>query len=162
MGGRDVRLCMCYFILMLMAVGCQKDSARDSCNGAVPAKAEFFVRENLSDTAFIADTVFRDNYVTFEAIGSYYSTVWSIGSDPREFTPQSFTLSFANFLGTVDINLTGKDTPYTKCFPSDNGVYPVSKKLTIVEQVQKPNLTLSPIVGSYKGVIKNLPRISLL
>ena len=70
-----------FFILMMMAVGCQKDSARDSCNGAVPAKAEFFVRENLSDTAFIADTVFRDNYVTFEAIGSYYSTVWSIGSD---------------------------------------------------------------------------------
>lgn len=125
-------------------------------------KAEFHIKENLSDTAFLADTIFRDNYVTFETNGSYNTTTWKVGADPRTFTARSFTLSFADFLGTLDVQFTGRAAPNTRCFPSDSGVYSATTKLTVVEQVEKPFVTVSPMVGRYKGAYRETPQDSFV
>ncbi|RYY00514.1 MAG: hypothetical protein EOO53_21760 [Gammaproteobacteria bacterium] len=120
-------------------------------------KAEFAFKEQLTDTAFYADTVFRDNYVNFVALKPYQSTLWKIGSDPREFSSSDFSLSFHNFLGTIDVHFVSRATPNTQCFPQDSGIYRGIKKLTIVEQVEKSILTISPLVGRYRGAFTNSP-----
>ena len=46
----------------------------------------------------------------------------------------------------------------TNCFPGDKGVYSARKRLTIVEQFDKTRITISPMVGSYKGAFKETPK----
>lgn len=149
-------------VLIAYLLGCEKSPGENPCDSAVPAKAEFYIKENLSDTAFLADTIFRDNVVTFEANSSYYATTWKVGEDPRVFTARSFTLSFADFLGSLDVQFTGRATPNTRCFPLDSGVYSGTKKLTVVEQEQKPFVTVSPMVGRYKGAYREAPQDSFI
>jgi hypothetical protein len=137
--------------------GCKKYKVENPCEGIIAEKKQFFFKEILSDTTFIADTVFRDNYVSFETSGSFDTISWKIGSDPRNFSSKSFTLSFTNFLGTIDVGFNGKWKPNSICFPYDKGELIGTKKLTIVEQVEKPNVTLSPMIGKYRGIYKENP-----
>lgn len=143
--------------LLLFISSCKKKHEANPCEGLTQPKAEFAFKEILTDTAFYADTIFRDNYVNFVASKPYQSVLWKIGSDPRDFTSADFNLSFINFLGTLNVNFTGKATPNTQCFPADNGVYAGMKQLTVVEQFEKPILTLSPMIGRYRGAFTDKP-----
>ena len=66
-------------------------------------------------------------------------------------------MSFLTALGTIPINFNGRKTPNPQCFSGDNGTYTSSKNLTLVEQVDKTFLTLSPLIGKYKGYFTDKP-----
>lgn len=146
-----------FFTLFLFTYSCKKKHDLNPCVGLNEPVAEFAFREMLTDTAFYADTIFRDNYVNFITLKNYKSVLWKLGSDPRDFTSADFNLSFLNNLGTINVGFTGRNDPNTQCFPNDNGIYSGTKQLTIVEQFEKPMLTISPMVGRYKGAFTNTP-----
>jgi hypothetical protein len=143
-------------ITFFISGSCRRD--RDNpCEGKVQPKAEFQILETLSDTAFEADTIFRDNFAGFKVLTSYDSVLWKLGNDPRDFTQQGFSLSFYGTLGTVPVTFRGYKRPATTCFPADNGMYMATRNLTLVEQIQKPILTVSPLIGKYQGSFTNTP-----
>jgi hypothetical protein len=142
--------------IITFCISCRKKN-ENLCEGKTKPSGKFLIKELIGDTAFIADTVYRDNYVQFQALDNYESVTWKLGSDPRHWADTEFSLSFINALGTIPINFTGKKTPNTLCFPNDNGIYSSSKKLTMVEQLQKPYVTISPLVGKYKGYFTDSP-----
>ncbi|HET9058047.1 MAG TPA: hypothetical protein VFN30_14475 [Chitinophagaceae bacterium] len=146
-----------FLIILLLISGSCKRNCDNPCGGKVQPKAEFRIMETLSDTAFEADTIFRDNYVRFKALIQYDSVLWKLGYDPRNFIQQDFSLSFYTALGTVPITFKGYKQPTTNCFPADTGVYMATRNITLVEQVQKPILTLSPLIGRYQGSFTNNP-----
>jgi hypothetical protein len=139
-------------VISFHLVGCSKSTdLPNPCNGVVRLSASFSIKEIVGDTAFYADTIFRDNPVLFESTGKYDSVKWQIGSDHRTFTDTSFGLSFSNTLYRLAINFTGYKKPETACFPGDNGIYNSVKHLTPVEQFDSSTLTLSPLIGHYHG-----------
>jgi hypothetical protein len=138
------------FSIVTTSTACRKKQD-NLCEGLTKPSGQFVIKELIGDTAFTADTVFRDNYVQFKATESYEGIIWKVGSDPRVWTIPEFTLSFLNELGTLPVTFTGTKQPNKVCFPNDNGTYTSSKNFTFVEQVQKPFVTISPLVGRYKG-----------
>lgn len=146
-----------FFASVLFAWGCRKKHEQNPCEGKSQPIAEFAVKEMVGDTAFDADTIFRDNYVKFQSLTSYDSVLWKIGTDPRKFTQSIFTLSFINDLITVPVTFTGNKPANTQCFPNDNGIYTGVKQLTTVEQFDRATLTKSPLIGRYKGYFTNNP-----
>jgi len=142
------------FILLL---SCTDKDLENPCKGKVQPVAAFTFKEIVGDTAFIADTVFRDNAVQFEALATYLTVKWKIGSDPRDFSQPKFQLYFLNDLLNIPITFTGTNQPDKLCFPNDNGIYSGVKQLTTVEQFDKSILTLSPLIGRYKGYFINNP-----
>jgi hypothetical protein len=144
------------FCIVTVSTACRKKQD-NPCEGLTKPSGQFVIKELIGDTAFIADTVFRDNYVQFQALDNYEIVTWKIGSDPRTWTDPEFSLSFVTVLGTVPINFNGRKTPNRQCFPGDSGMYTSSKELTMVEQVEKPYVTISPLVGSYKGYFTDNP-----
>lgn len=152
---KQIALCS---VLFLVLCCCKRDKQFNPCTGKSQPKAEFRIVEMLSDTSFEADTVFRDNYVGFKTLESYDSTLWKLEGDPRDFTKPSFNLSFYNFLGTLSVTFKGYRVSDTFCFPRSNGIYTESRNLTIVEQFQKPYLTLSPLIGKYHGSFIDSPK----
>lgn len=144
------------FSFITIFPSCRKKQ-ENPCIGLTKPSGQFVTKELIGDTAFIADTIFRDNYVQFQALDNYESVTWKLGSDPRIWTDPEFSLSFLTAMGTIPINFTGKKIPNTQCFPGDNGTYTSSKNLTLVEQVQKPLVTISPLVGRYKGYFTDKP-----
>ena len=136
---------------------CKKNNNTSFCQSETKPSGQLIMKEVLGDTAFISDTIFRDNSVLFQPIEQYESVNWKLGSDPRNWTSPNFSLSFITVLGNIPITFTGKKTPNTTCFPDDTGVYSTIKTLTLVEQVEKPSLTISPLVGIYKGYFANTP-----
>lgn len=143
-------------ILAFTAFHCRK-KVDDKCQGLLQPGADFAFKEVLSDTAFFADTVFADNPVQFTTRRPYKEQIWKIGSDPREFTNSSFSLLFSPFLGSINVQFTGRNDPNPFCFPGDSGIYRGKKSLTIVEQVDRGSLTTSPLTGRYRGSFNNTP-----
>lgn len=142
--------------LSLLNTSCKKKH-ENPCAAVTQPSGKFVTKELIGDTAFTADTIFRDNYVQFHASDNYESVIWKLGSDPRDWTNPEFSLSLINALGTIPITFKGRKTPNTVCFPNDNGTYSSSKNLTIVEQVEKPYVTISPLAGKYKGYFTDNP-----
>src|SRR6266700_747877 len=140
-------------LILVFASNCKKhnDKQQNPCEGKTQPGAYFAIKEMVGDTAFTTDTVFRDNYVQFQAVGNYATVTWKIGSDPRQFNQSLFNLSFVNDLVTIPIIFTATGTPDTQCFPADSGKYVGQKMLTTVEQFDKNTLTRSPLIGKYKG-----------
>jgi hypothetical protein len=149
---------LAFLLIITTAFHCKKDV--NPCEGLVAPKADFAFKEVLTDTAFFADTVFGDNPVMFTASRPYKSVLWKVGDDPREFTNSSFSLIFYPFLGSLDVRFTGRNDANPFCFPGDSGVYRGSKQLTIVEQVDRATLTVSPLVGRYRGAFNTNPNDS--
>lgn len=142
--------------IVIINSSCKKRND-NPCEGKTKPLGQFLIKEIIGDTAFTADTIFRDNYVQFKALDNYESVTWKLGSDPRIWTDSEFSLSFLTALGTIPINFNGRSTPNTQCFPDDKGIYSSSKNLTMVEQVVKPYITLSPLTGKYKGYFMDSP-----
>jgi hypothetical protein len=146
-----------FLIAFIILSGCRKHPDKNPCAGLTLPVAEFSIRETVGDTTFSADTIFRDNYVEFKSLSQYQSVLWKIGNDPRDFNSADFNLSFNNFLGSLLVSFTGKKIPNTLCFPNDNGEYKGTKNITLVEQLDKSTLTISPLVGKYKGYFTDNP-----
>jgi len=144
-------------LVFWLQIGCKKQAVINPCVGKSQPSGRFMMQEMIGDTAFAADTVFRDNYVQFEATEKYESVLWKVGADPRNWTNPKFALSFVTEIGTLPITFTGKAKPATLCFPGDVGSYTSTQNLTIVEQVEKPNVTISPLVGRYRGAFIDSP-----
>lgn len=144
-------------LLALFLISCKKKDTVNPCEGKQPMQALFVAKEIIGDTAFVADTIYRDNYVRFEALATYDSVQWKLGNDPRTFTCSSFALSFANDLVTIPINFKGFQQPNLQCFPTDVGIYSGVKQLTTVEQFDRATLTKSPMIGKYKGAYTDAP-----
>jgi hypothetical protein len=144
-------------VYVVAALSCKKKHDNHPCEGLEKPNGAFVIKEMIGDTAFVTDTIFRDNYAQFQAGTLYENVNWKLGSDPRTFTQQEFTLSFFNTIGTLPVVFTGRKTPNTICFPGDNGSYSTTQNLTIVEQLDKPNVTISPLVGRYKGYFTDNP-----
>jgi hypothetical protein len=144
-------------VIIIVNISCKKSHEQDPCQGLTKPTGKFVFKELIGDTAFVTDTAFRDNYVQMKALDTYEAVSWTLGGDPRTFTQPEFSLSFINLLGTIPVSFTGNKTPNTACFTVDNGIYTSTKNLTTVEQVEKPNVTISPLVGRYKGYFTNNP-----
>src|SRR6187431_1814366 len=97
--------------VFLLLFSCGKKQVEDPCKGKIQPVPEFAVKEIVGDTAFLADTVFRDNAVRFEALTQYQTVKWKIGSDPRDFTQPIFQLYFFNDIITIPVTFTGTNTP---------------------------------------------------
>jgi len=141
----------------ILSISCTDKHVENPCKDKIQPVAEFAIKEIVGDTAFIADTVFRDNAVRFEALNQYATVKWKIGDDPRNFSEPKFQLYFLNDLLTIPITFTGTNTPDKFCFPNDNGIYSGIKQLTTVEQYDKAILALSPLIGRYKGYFTSNP-----
>jgi hypothetical protein len=153
----NVKQTVLLFLLINLLFACKKNHNSDACRDAFPPVAAFVIMETLSDTAFIADTVFRQNLITFKTTRPYDSVTWKIGNNPNIFTTPKVQLNFGNTLGTIDVDFAAKATPNQVCFPDDRGVYIGKKSLTIVEEYDTTKLTISPMVGRYKGAFKETP-----
>jgi len=143
-------------IVVLFVFSCKKHT-EEPCAGKTQPVAEFRMSEVVGDTTFTADTIFRDNFVDFESLTNYQWQKWNIGNDPREFTQSNFNLTFINVLETITVNFTAYKNPDAICFPLDNGIYRGQKQFTVVEQFEKPILTLSPLLGRYHGYFTDNP-----
>jgi hypothetical protein len=149
-------LALTLIFIINSGTSCRKK--RDNpCEGITKPSGKFVLKEMIGDTAFTADTIFRDNYAQFQALDNYESVTWKLGSDPRVWTNPEFSLSFLTELGTIPINFTGRKSPNPQCFPGDNGINTSSRNLTMVEQAAKPYNTISPLVGTYLGYFTNAP-----
>lgn len=148
------------YILLLFSfviiVSCTKDHTND-CFGKTKPSGNFLLKEVLEDTSFIADTVFRNNYVKMEALDVYDSVFWKLGKDTRVWTSPGFALNFSTASGAIKINFSGKKTPNTVCFPRDSGLYSSSQVLNLVEQQDRASLTISPLKGRYFGYFTDNP-----
>lgn len=145
------------FFVLLTLTSCKKNHTKNICSEIKQPSGKFIISEMVGDTAFVADTVFRNNYVQLRAIDGYESVNWKLGSDPRNWSSPDFSLSFSNVLVTIPVNFTGKKMANIQCFPHDNGTYTSSQNLTLVEQFEKSGLTISPLVGKYKGYFTDKP-----
>lgn len=146
-------------LLIILSIGlwrCKKNMAPDNCGQPLPV-ADFRFQELIADTAFDADTVFRDNYVQFIAGGGYNSVTWKIGNDPALFSQPQFALSLQAALGPVTVQFSGNDPQTRACFPLLNGWVTGAKTITVLEQLEKPLLTLSPLTGRYRGAFTTTP-----
>src|SRR4030095_6230225 len=95
-------LSLILFFLITISVACHKRQD-NPCEGLVKPSGQFLIKELIGDTAFTADTIFRDNYVQFQTTESFESITWKVGSDPRVWTTSEFTLSFLTELGTLPV-----------------------------------------------------------
>jgi hypothetical protein len=151
---------VCLSIFLVYVAGCCKTSVEaPDCSGYIKPIGNFKFLEVLNDTAFeAADTIFLDNYVNFKADDANLSSYnWVVGNDPRVRQVRQFTLSFVNKFGSFNVNYSGTAVPNFACNPTDSGRYTKSKTLTIVEQVKKPFVTISPLVGKYRGYFLDAP-----
>lgn len=150
-----------FIIFIAVSFSCKKREP-GPCVGIKNQNTGFFIKEVVGDTAFFADTVFRDNYVSFESPNFYQTVNWSIGNDPRNFTKNNFTLAFFNDLATIPVSFQGEGIANTLCFPTDDGKFSGTKAITTVEQFDRNFNTISPTVGNYKGIFIDKPNDSFI
>src|SRR5688572_20498083 len=94
-------------ISFCILTGCKKNPTAGPCDFLIQPPEKFVIKEIVGDTAFITDTVFRDNYIQFESRGTYESVAWKIGTDTRTWQDSVFTLGFNNYLGTLPVRFEG-------------------------------------------------------
>lgn len=144
------------FFYCLLFCSCKR-SGQTPCKNAIQPDATFQTYEIIGDTSFLADTVFNNNYVKFKAKGKYQSVIWKLGTDPRTFNEHEFILNFSSITESLPVTFTGAKPENAECFGASNGIYSSNKKLTLVEEIQKPYLTISPLVANYRGYFIDAP-----
>lgn len=105
----------------------------------VPTNADFTMYECIAcgfgDTLMrVTDTILGGD-VTFSAHEELDSYEWQVGTDTRVWTDQTFTLDFGLYVGEVIIRLIGRKRLYLDCYPDDDGIDTVYKKLWVVGDV---------------------------
>jgi hypothetical protein len=144
-----------YWLLILIyflgIAGCRKKPIPyNPCQTGVKPKPVVCVQAMLSDSVYASDTLFNNNRAVFSTPETYDQYYWNIGSDPRTFTSQDFSLIFAKYTGSVLVKFRGQKAPNTLCFPGDDGMYEDTQRVVLVSQFTPP-ITISPLRGKYKG-----------
>jgi hypothetical protein len=123
----------------------------DPCFNQTEVSADFEMAEILGsivglDTIIYieTDTALRGNFVRFRAAQLADRYEWHVGSDPRVFNSQEFRLFFQDPTQLL-ITLIVERKANTDCFPNDDGLDTLTKRLVIVPKEQ------SAIVGTYRG-----------
>ncbi len=113
----------------------------DPCYGKNAVSAAFTIEEVIGgrgDSVYYipTDTVIAGpNRVRFRAVQEAESYTWRIGNDTRVWNTRSVTLSFQNPT-EVNVVLAVSSTPNTDCFPLDNGLDTVLKRLVVYPRPQ--------------------------
>lgn len=145
------------FTLSFLLISCRKKNEANPCLLIRQPTADFNILEQVGDTSFIADTIYRDNALTVKAIEAFESYSWKVGDDPRSYLNAEFNITFYNSLVSIPITLTGTKKANPICFPNDLGIYTGTKQLTTVEQFDKNLITISPLIGHYRGFYSDSP-----
>ena len=146
-----------FALSVFLILSCCRDEEANPCLNMERPVADFRIMEVVGDTVFQADTVYRDNPIMFES-GDYSSVSWKVGDDARVFTQNQFVLYFTDVLATLQVRFRGSRNPLTSCFPDDDGFDEGIKHITILEQFDRERLTLSPIMGRYRGYFTDAPK----
>ncbi len=114
----------------------------DICMKNEPVNAKFKIGQKLSapfatDSTFEVDTIFGSagggsDIVYFEANEKDASYLWKVGNDPRSFASKSFQLGGFP-LGKTEVTLIVSKAPNKSCFPNDNGMDTIIKKIYVVD-----------------------------
>ncbi len=146
-------------ILFFSLLGCRDDDF-SVCEDKEEVTAKFSIgvkltlhREEL-DTLLVSDTVLTFNRVEFSADETYDSYEWNIGDDPRVFSDRKVTLFFETPESNLEIRLIAKRNPNTGCFPDDDGIDTLVRRLTVIERLE------NPVFGKYFGYLEDSPNDS--
>lgn len=132
----------------------------DPCLGKNEVSAAFTIEEVLyehrdslhyipTDT-----TVAGPNFVVFKAVHEADSYTWRIGNDSRVWNTRSVTLRFQDPTELL-VALAVSSTPDSNCFPFDNGLDTVVRRLVVVERPQ------TAMKGRFHMTVVQLPKFSL-
>ncbi|AMJ67259.1 hypothetical protein [Hymenobacter sp. PAMC 26628] len=100
------------------------------------------------------DTAYNNQPMAFQAPGAPYTSYeWLVGPvDSR--TSRAITVAFdRSTLGDIDVRLIAKRPPNTACFPKDDGIDTLTKRLTLVYY----NDHRAPIYGKFQGANQDAP-----
>jgi hypothetical protein len=153
-----------YFLILqisLLLLSCKKNIDMQ-CDSTVVPKADFSSYEILGDTAFIADTIYRNNYVRLKANANYSINEWSIDTNPITWTGNNVSFNFSGSLGDILIKFKGVTQVTNPCNTLDSSIFFNTRKITILEQSDRSILTISPLVGKYKGSFNDIPLDSFI
>jgi hypothetical protein len=157
--------------LVLIAIGVliiQSGCKKDPCLIENYFKADFTLGEIIGDSLIATDTLtfYR---MTAHAAAKYDYMKWEIGSDPRNFeNQQEVGLNFGTeYVGqTFTVRLIAKGKANTACFPDDDGIDTVTKKITRVCSIgsgeysclNQPSLKHLPApFGVWRGSVSDNP-----
>ena len=117
---------------------------KDPCAQARPFTADFSIKEQVSDSLVITNTVLQYSYVTFEAAGDYDSYEWQIGYSTETYTTKQVRLLFTQAFGKLPIRLIARGKP-NPCLASDDGIDTLTQEMNVV------SWSKSPLIGQYEG-----------
>lgn len=129
----------------------------DPCAGKKPFKADFTIFEAVEDSLFIADTVLYGNAIKFMANSDYDTYKWTVGDQKLEYFTKSFALKFNEPYPEIVVRLIATKKPDTLCFPNDDGIDTVMKKITILKYEGE-----SALVGEWIGSTDKNPLDSFI
>lgn len=147
--------------LLLLALSACRDKDKEKAaapkpnpclNQTLPVLAFDFVDRlgfSTPDTAILGD-------VTFAGPGAPYTSYeWQVGTDPRVFTRQRFSLFFGTpaLYRTFPVRLIAHRPPNVACFAKDDGVDTLTRSLTIMPYADAS----SPILGRFHGANLDTP-----
>jgi len=140
----------------LFNCSCNGDPDPDPCEDQIQNFGGFTIGEVITnygdvDSVIVSDTVLTDNTIQFDADTIYSSYEWKVGDDPRTFNTKTFTLSFTEPYASITVRLIAKWTPNKTCFPNDDDIDTVYRKLTVIDK------ELNPIFGQYTGALESKP-----
>ena len=128
----------------------------DPCLDKASVSAAFEIAEvvgyvNYDTIIYVpTDTSLEKNFVRFRAEQEADSYEWRIGSDTRVFTTREVSLFFQGPT-QLSITLILKRSPATECFPDDDGVDTVSRRLVVVPREE------SALIGKFEGATDQNP-----
>lgn len=143
------RVSVASILLFAAFSGCDKEQKEKPKEPVEPVRttAEFSIRENVSDSLFVADTVLNYNTIVFTAADNrkYKSYKWTVGNEERTFEQPSFSLRFMEPIGRVDVTLVVTYEPDLENFPNDTGTDTLTKSLYVMDW--RNSLTIGKYVG---------------
>ncbi|MBS1553793.1 MAG: hypothetical protein JSU09_02605 [Bacteroidetes bacterium] len=135
----------------------------DPCKGLKPVYADFKFQDKFSgiDSLFTIDTVLMEAFqgayykrLIFTASESDAKYNWLVGENIKTFTEQTFFLDFTQPYGSIETKLTVNKAPNKSCFPSDDGIDSVTKRLYLLE---KSNFKYA-FEGTFTGHLTTSPK----
>jgi hypothetical protein len=169
-------LCLSLLLLMIgLGIQCKKKCSDpsnpdcgnyDPCFGKQPAHADFKIEEFVGSQWFETDSVNgRVNTIRFTATQAAESYTWLLGSEvihEKSFTRTGFPAN-----RWISITLIVQKAPEQSCFPKDDGIDTLVKKMYVWHNEVDWDSTYSyirlvhpfPVYGTYYGALKSNPNL---
>ncbi|WP_375417276.1 hypothetical protein [uncultured Hymenobacter sp.] len=140
-------------LVSLGLTGCgDNDKDPDPCQGQVANPLSIRFIEGLNTPT--PDTAYNNQPMAFQAPGKPYTSYeWLLGPiDAR--TGRSISVAFdQSTLGNINVRLIAKRPLNTACFPKDDGVDTLTKRLTLMPYGD----ARAPIYGKFQGANQDAP-----